>query len=681
MQSNLHYYSTFIPIRNVIIYVIIIKLGGFSMSHLGVNSLRTLSIDMIDKANSGHPGICMGSAPIVELLYSKYINVYAKESNWINRDRFVMSAGHGSALLYAALHISGYDLSIYDLQEFRQINSKTPGHPEFGYTDGVDVTTGPLGQGIAQGVGMALAEKHLGAKYNKKDLKIFDHYTYILCGDGDLQEGVSSEASAFAGHNKLNKIILLWDSNDIQLDDQVSQASSEDVLKRYEAYGWNTLLVKDANDKKELEEKIELAQESDKPTIIEIKSIIGYGSENEGTSAVHGAPLSKEDIQHVKERYDWKYEKFVVPDEVYNEFRENTLIAGNEAFNKWKNNVKEYSTKYTKEYKELEYVLNDKAVKINNLTFDLEYLEASRVSSHQAINNINDQIVNLVGGSADLSKSNNTYIKDGNGIFSDNNLIGQNIYYGVREFAMAAINNGIVLHGGLKGFCATFFVFSDYLKPAIRLSAIQNIPAIYVFTHDSVFVGEDGPTHEPIEQLTGLRAIPGVEVIRPADANETQVAWNRAISSKDNPTILVLSRQNLEVVTTPEIASVGLNQGAYILKEQDNYAVNIIATGSEINLALKIREELLSDNIFVQVVSMPSTNIFDNQTDEYRNEIIKDKAKNIYLEMSSAEHGYKYADHVYGIKDFGKSGKGQEVVNSFGFDVQSIKKYIKEEML
>ncbi len=649
-----------------------------------INAIRTLSIDMVQKANSGHPGIAMGAAPMMESLFANEMKISAKNSKWFNRDRFILSAGHGSAMLYATLHLSGYKISMDDLKQFRQLNSLTPGHPEVGHTDGVDSTSGPLGQGIAQGVGFAIAQAHLGAKYNKEGLNIIDHYTYILCGDGDLQEGVASEASSLAGHLKLNKLILLWDSNDVQLDDLTNKATSENIRARYEAYGWNTMLVEDGNTNENILKALKDAKKSDKPTLIEVKTIIGYGSDNAGgTSACHGAPLGKEEVKLVKKNYKWDLEPFTISEDIYNHFQNNTITNGDQEYNKWLDQLEKYKNKFPKEYEEFINILNNKEFKINNLEFELDHSEASRVSSFKAINNINEQIPNLIGGSADLSKSNNSNITNSK-TFGVDGYENKNIAFGVREFAMASITNGMSLHGGLKTYCATFFVFSDYLKPALRMSAIQNLPNIYVLTHDSIAVGEDGPTHEPIEQLTGLRAIPNVIVIRPCDANETQLAWESAINSKDNPTVLVLSRQNLKVITKTENIKDNFSRGAYVIYGDSSAQKVLIASGSEVALAIEVAKKLeQEDNIKTKVISMPSLNLFKKQSKEYKKEVLGDLCKKhrYFIEMATAYEGYEFANNLINITKFGKSAPGDEVMKDYGFSVDDIYSQIKKDSI
>ncbi|MSE05603.1 transketolase, partial [Lactobacillus salivarius] len=495
------------------------------VDQLGVNTLRTLSIDAIQRANSGHPGLPMGAAPMAYVLWTRHLKINPKtHMNWGNRDRFVLSAGHGSALLYSLAHLAGYDVSMDDLKNFREWKSNTPGHPEYGCTDGVEATTGPLGQGISMAVGMAMAEAHLGKKFNREGYPVMDHYTYALIGDGDLMEGVASEAASLAGHLKLGKLIALYDSNGISLDGKTSASFTENVGARFEAYGWQYILVEDGFNLEEIDKAIVQAKaESDKPTIIEIKTTIGYGSENQGTHKVHGSPLGEEGVAHAKEVYNWNYPPFTVPEEVSQRFKECLQDKGVKAENKWN----EMFEAYKKEYSDLAQKFSDGfSNKVPNTLGDIlpQYGEddsiATRAASQKAINALAKEVSSLWGGAADLASSNKTVIT-GEGDFQPESYEGRNIWFGVREFGMACAMNGIMLHGGTRVFGSTFFVFSDYLKAAIRLSAIQKLPVIYVLTHDSVAVGKDGPTHEPIEQLASLRTIPNVQVFRPADGNET----------------------------------------------------------------------------------------------------------------------------------------------------------------
>lgn len=538
------------------------------MSQQSVNAIKVLGVDAINKAKSGHPGVVMGAAPMAYSLFAKHLRVNPKKTDWINRDRFVLSAGHGSMLLYSLLHLSGFeDVSLEEVKNFRQWGSKTPGHPEFGHTKGVDATTGPLGQGISTAVGMALAERYLAAKYNKEGYELFDHYTYVICGDGDIMEGVASEAASFAAVQKLNKLVVLYDSNDICLDGETRDAFSENVRNRYEAYGWNTLLVEDGADVEAVNVAIEKAKQSDKPTLIEVKTIIGAGSPNkQGTNGVHGAPLGDEETALFRKEIGWNYEPFEIPEEVYADFKVNVADRGETANNEWEKLYNEYKEKFPELAAELEEVLSREDIKhLSKESFSFKNVgevQATRNSSQDAINSIAKVLPTFFGGSADLSHSNMTFIK-GEGLQDDAHRTERNIQFGVREFAMATVLNGMMLHGGVRVFGGTFFVFSDYLKAALRLSALQNLPVTYVFTHDSIAVGEDGPTHEPIEHLASLRTIPNTYVFRPADATETQAAWYLAQNVNDKPTSIVLTRQNLPVLENSSFEKVA--KGAYVV--------------------------------------------------------------------------------------------------------------------
>ncbi|MGT2934077.1 transketolase [Streptococcus catagoni] len=641
---------------------------------LAVNTVRTLSMDAIQAANSGHPGLPMGAAPMAYVLWNHFMNVNPKTSrNWTNRDRFVLSAGHGSAMLYSLLHLAGYDLSIDDLKNFRQWGSKTPGHPEVNHTDGVEATTGPLGQGIANAVGMAMAEVHLAAKYNKPDFKIVDHYTYALNGDGDLMEGVSQEAASLAGHLKLGKLIMLYDSNDISLDGPTSKAFTESVKGRFEAYGWQHILVKNGNDLNAISEAIKEAQaETDKPTIIEVKTIIGFGAEKQGTSAVHGAPLGAEGIVFAKKAYKWTHADFEVPSEVKDRFAQGLQARGEKAEERWNKLFAAYEKEYPELAKEYRQAFANEAVEVDLAAHELGSSKASRVSSQEAIQQISEQVPSFWGGSADLSASNNTMVKAETD-FQPDNYKGRNIWFGVREFAMAAAMNGIALHGGTRVYGGTFFVFSNYLLPAVRMAALQNLPTMYVMTHDSIAVGEDGPTHEPIEQLASVRSMPNLNVIRPADGNETNAAWKRALAETDKPTMLVLTRQNLPVLEgTKELAEEGLNKGAYILSEAKGQLDGIIiATGSEVKLALDTQAALAEEGIHVRVVSMPSQNIFDQQSDDYKEEILPASvSKRLAIEAASSYGWAKYVG-LHGktltIDNWGASAPGNRIFEEYGF--------------
>lgn len=650
---------------------------------LGVNTIRTLSIEAVQKANSGHPGLPMGAAPMAYALWTKHLKVNPTTSrNWVDRDRFVLSAGHGSAMLYSLLHLSGYNVTIDDLKNFRQWDSKTPGHPEVHHTDGVEATTGPLGQGIAMAVGMAMAEAHLAATYNRDSFPIMDHYTYAICGDGDLMEGVSQEASSMAGHMKLGKLIVLYDSNDISLDGPTSKAFTENVGARYEAYGWQHILVKDGNDLDEIEAAIEAAKaETDKPTLIEVKTVIGYGAPKEGTSSVHGAPIGEEGITAAKAVYGWEYPDFTVPEEVAARFKETMIDEGQKAEEAWNEMFKSYEHAHpelAKQFKEAFANQLPEGWEQELPKYELGTSAASRVTSKETIQAISKVVPSFWGGSADLSASNNTMVaaeKD----FEPGQYEGRNIWFGVREFAMAAAMNGIQLHGGSHVYGGTFFVFTDYLRPAIRLAALQKVPVTYVLTHDSVAVGEDGPTHEPIEQLASVRCIPNVHVIRPADGNETVAAWKIAMTSTETPTILVLSRQNLPVLEgTLEHASDSVQKGAYVLSPQkgEQPAGILIATGSEVNLAVEAQAKLAEEGIDVSVVSMPSFDLFEKQSAEYKESVLpKAVTKRVAIEAAASFGWERYVGtegKTITIDHFGASAPGGLVLEKFGFTPENV---------
>ena len=653
------------------------------IDELGVNTLRTLSIDMVQKANSGHPGLPMGAAPMAYALWTKHLKVNPKTSrNWVDRDRFVLSAGHGSALLYSLLHCSGYDVQKEDLENFRQWDSRTPGHPEVLHTDGVEATTGPLGQGIAMAVGMAMSEAHLAATYNQTDFPIVDHYTYVLCGDGDLMEGISHEASSMAGHMKLNKLIVLYDSNDISLDGPTSKAFTENVGARYEAYGWQHILVKDGRDLNAISAAIEAAkQEKNKPTLIEVKTVIGFGAPNQGTSSVHGAPLGIEGIQAAKEIYGWDYPEFEVPEEVATRFKETMIEDGQKAEEEWNELFARYEGAYPELAAQFRQAFADELPEewADHLpTYEVGSSQASRVSSKDMIQALSKAVPSLWGGSADLSGSNNTMVaaeKD----FEPGQYEGRNIWFGVREFAMAAAMNGIQLHGGTRIYGGTFFVFVDYLRPAVRLAAIQKTPVTYVLTHDSVAVGEDGPTHEPVEQLSSLRSIPNLHVIRPADGNETRAAWKVAMTSKETPTVLVLSRQNLPVIEgTTTLADDFVSKGAYVVSPQKGEKPEgiLIATGSEVFLATEAQKALAAEGMDVSVVSMPSMDLFEAQSAEYKESVLpKSVKKRVAIEAGSPfgwERYTKCRGKIIAIDHFGASAPGDKVLAEFGFTTENV---------
>jgi len=659
------------------------------LDHLSIASIRTLSIDTIEKAKSGHPGMPMGAAPMAYTLWTSYMNHNPKNPDWFNRDRFVLSAGHGSALLYSLLHLSGYDLSLDDLKQFRQWGSKTPGHPEYGHTVGVDATTGPLGQGIAMAVGMALAEKHLAGVYNKNNYPIVDHFTYSICGDGDLMEGVSAEAASLAGHLQLGKLVVMYDSNDISLDGDLDKSFSESVEQRFKAYGWQYIRVEDGNDTDQIAKALEEAKkDQSKPTLIEVKTIIGFGAPNKaGKSLVHGAPLGADELKLTKEAYKWTFEEdFYVPDEVYTHFKEKVAIHGDKKEKEWNDLFSNYEKDFPELADQLKSALSDTLPQ--GWDNDLPVYEegsslASRASSGEVINSISNNLPFLIGGSADLAGSNNTMIKGGDD-FTPETPEGRNIWFGVREFAMGAALNGIVLHGGLKIFGGTFFVFSDYLRPAIRLAALMGLPVTYVFTHDSIAVGEDGPTHEPVEQLASLRAMPNLSVIRPADGNETAAAWKMALESTDKPTALVLTRQNLPTIKgTKDNAYDGVSKGGYVISptEAGTPDALLIAAGSEVGLAVEAQQELEKDGINISVVSLPAWDRFEQQSNEYKETVLpKSVKKRLAIEMGSSLGWHKYVGDegdVLSIDTFGASAPGNKILEEYGFTVSNVVKRLK----
>ncbi len=651
-----------------------------NINQLAVNTIRTLSIDAINAANSGHPGLPMGAAPMAYALWANHLNHNPNHPKWFNRDRFVLSAGHGSSLLYSLLHLAGYDVSIDDLKNFRKLNSKTPGHPEFGHTPGVEATTGPLGQGIANAVGMAMAEAHLAAKFNKDGHSIIDHNTYALVGDGDLMEGVAYEAMSMAGHMKLGKLIVLYDSNEISLDGELGIAFSEDIEKRAESVHWQYVRVEDGNDVDAITKAIQSAKENtDQPTLIEIRTIIGYGSPKvAGTNKAHGNPLGVEEATATKQVYGWGYEEdFFVPEEVKAHFNE-LKQKGIEKENDWNEQFNSYRESNPALADELEKAITgDVLIEAKDiLSFDIEKTISTRVASGEAINHYVKSIPSIFGGSADLSHSTMTDIK-GEAVYAVESYAGRNIYFGVREHAMGAAANGLALHGGVKPFVSTFFVFNDYLRPSIRLAALQNLPVTYVFTHDSIAVGEDGPTHEPIEQLAALRAIPGLTVIRPSDANETASAWAYALQQTDGPVVLVLSRQNLPVFNETKANIENLSKGAYVLTQtNENPDVILIATGSEVSLAASAKAKLEEEQVSVRIVAMPSWELFDRQSNEYKESVLPSSiTKRVSLEMGVSLGWERYVGQegkVLSIETFGASGTGTEVMNLFGFTTENV---------
>lgn len=655
------------------------------MSQKSVNAIKILGVDGINKAKSGHPGIVMGAAPLSYALFNNHININPKDVEWANRDRFILSAGHGSMLQYVLMHFAGFeDVTLDEIKNFRQWGSKTPGHPEYGHTKGVDATTGPLGQGVSTAVGMALAERYLAAKYNKPNFEIFNHYTYVICGDGDIMEGVSAETASFAGLQKLEKLIVLYDSNDICLDGKTKDAFSENVRKRYESYGWNTLFVEKGDDVLEVTKAIEEAKYSNKPTLIEIKTVIGAGAPNkQGTNAVHGTPIGEEETKLFRETIGWEYEPFNIPEEVYSDFKNNLFARGQQKYNEWKELLENYKKAYPELYEELEEVLSRKDInKLSKKNFSFKEvgaMQATRNSSQDAINSIAEVLPTFFGGSADLSHSNMTFIKTDN-LQDDSNRTQRNIQFGVREFGMATILNGLMLYGGVRVFGGTFMVFSDYLKAALRLSALQNLPVTYVFSHDSIAVGEDGPTHEPIEQLASLRTIPNSYVFRPADATETQASWYIAQKTNNKPSSIILTRQNLPVLENSSFEEV--QKGAYTIYEtSEDFDTIIIATGSEVSLAINAAKELEKFGIKSRVVSMPSMELYEEQPQEYKEKLLPNNIRRrVAIEMANTSMWYKYVGLdglVIGIDKFGASAPASKVIEEYGFTVDNIVEKIK----
>ncbi|WMM90307.1 transketolase [Heyndrickxia coagulans] len=657
---------------------------------LAVTTIRTLSIDAIEKAKSGHPGLPMGAAPMAYTLWTRYMNHNPENPHWFNRDRFVLSAGHGSMLLYSLLHLSGYALSMDDIKNFRQYGSKTPGHPEYGHTEGVEATTGPLGQGIAMSVGMAMAERHLAAVYNKENFPVIDHYTYALCGDGDLMEGVSAEAASLAGHLKLGRLIVLYDSNDISLDGDLNKAFSESVADRFKAYGWQYLRVEDGNDMAQVAKAIEEAKaDTSRPTLIEVKTIIGYGSPNKsGKSAAHGAPLGEDELKLTKEAYKWTFEEdFYVPDEVYARFRELVVENGVKKEQEWASLFEAYEKQYPQLAAELKQAIKgglpdgwDKDIPV----YEEGKTLASRAASGEVLNAVSKHLPSLFGGSADLAGSNNTRLKEDKDYMPDA-YEGRNIWFGVREFAMGAAMNGMALHGGVHVYGGTFFVFSDYLRPAIRLAALMGLPVTYVFTHDSIAVGEDGPTHEPVEQLPSLRAMPGLSVIRPADGNETAAAWRLALSSENHPTALVLTRQGLPTLKgTSEKALEGVSKGAYVVSpaQKETADVLLLASGSEVHLAVLAQQQLAEQKIDAAVVSMPSWDRFEQQSKAYKESVLPAQVKKrLAIEMASPFGWERYTGDegdILSVNTFGASGNGKTVMEKYGFTVENVVARVKK---
>ncbi len=666
-----------------------------------INAIRFLSVDMIEKANSGHPGMPMGAAPMAYVLWTKFLKFNPKDPYWADRDRFVLSAGHGSALLYSLLYLSGYDLSLDDIKQFRQWGSKTPGHPEYRRTPGVECTTGPLGQGFANAIGMAMGEAFLAARFNRTGHEIMDHYTYSIVSDGDIMEGVASEAASLAGHLKLGKVVYLYDSNHITLSAATSLVMTENVGKRFEAYGWHYQYVEDGNDLAAIEEAIKKArEETGRPSLIEVRTHIGYGSPKQDSFEAHGSPLGPEDTRKAKENLGWPTEPpFYVPDEVLSFFRQSG-DRGAKLESGWDNKLSEYAKAYPDMRREWDRMMKlefppDWQQKVPSFGPDEKGI-ATRSAGGKVMNAIANDLPFLIGGSGDLNPSTKTALKDG-GTFEPPQEGGEeiqgsegkwwyggaNLNFGVREHAMGGIISGLAMHGGFLPYGATFLIFSDYMRPAIRLAALGGLRLIYVFTHDSVALGEDGPTHQPVEHIPSLRAIPNMTVIRPADANETAEAWKAALMHKEGPVSLILSRQNLPTIDRKKYAAAsGLHKGAYVLAgdETEKPDIIIIATGSEVHICLQAYETLRSEGISARLVSMPCQEFFDSQPEEYRNKVLPPEVgERIAVEAAATQDWYKYAGPKYmgegaviGLDHFGASAPGKTNMREFGFTAEHI---------
>jgi transketolase len=646
-----------------------------NIDQLCINTIRTLSIDAIQKANSGHPGLPLGMAPAAYVLWTKFLRHNPKNPTWFNRDRFVLSGGHGSMLIYSLLHLCGYDLSMDELKQFRQYGSKTPGHPENHMTAGVEVTTGPLGAGTSNAVGLAIAEKHLAARYNKDGFKVVDNHVYAIVSDGDLQEGISGEASSLAGHLKLGNLTFLWDDNKITIDGSTDVSFTENVLQRYEAFGWHTLTVEDGNDIIAIEKAIAEAKKvTDKPTIIAVKTIIGFGLPKQGTSKAHSDAPGIDAVKEMKRNLGWdENAEFYVPDEVYAKYRE-TIPKGEALESVWNELFESYTEKFGDEFSN---VINKNFA--DNWheslpTFEPAEAKATRAYSGDVINAIADKIPHLIGGSADLTPSNNTTIKTSTD-FQSTSYEGRNMHYGIREHAMGGIMNGIALYGGLIPFGGTFMTFSDYMRGAVRLAALSNAQTIFVFTHDSIGLGEDGPTHQSVEHISALRAIPNLNVFRPCDGHEVAECWRIAIENKHTPSVLALSRQKVALIDRTKFSSAkGTEKGGYILAEASNNQpkVILVSTGSEVGLAMQAREILEAENIATRVVSMPCTELFDAQSAEYQASVLPSNIKTLSIEAGVSHGWHKYADDCVSVDKFGASAPAEIVFKEYGFTVENV---------
>ena len=659
-----------------------------ALDELCINTIRFLSVDAVQQANSGHPGMPMGAAPMAYVLWTKFLRHSPRNPGWLDRDRFVLSAGHGSMLLYSLLHLSGYDLSLDDLKNFRQWGSKTPGHPEYGDTPGVETTTGPLGQGFATGVGMAIAERHLAARFNKSNHDIVDHYTYGIISDGDLMEGISHEAASFAGHLKLGKLIYLYDDNHISIEGKTDIAFTENRLQRFEAYGWHVQQVEDGNDLQAIEDALTAARnETDRPSLVAVRTSIGFGSPNrQDTAKAHGEPLGDEERRLTKEKLGWPQEPtFYIPEEALSHFRK-SVDKGLELEQQWTESFRSYLN----EFPDLGSMFEKQIKGELPQNWDKEIPvfpadpkgKATRVISGQVLNAIAKNVPALMGGSADLAPSNKTWI-DNEENFQAGSYDQRNIHFGVREFGMTAVLNGMALHGGFIPYGGTFLIFSDYMRPAIRLAALMKQHVIYVLTHDSIGLGEDGPTHQPIEHLASLRSMPNVTVLRPADANETAEAWKFAIKSNKGPTVLALTRQSLPTLDRTVFGPAELlHRGAYVLKDVNGTPDAIIlASGSEVKLALEAAETLAQDGVAARVVSMPSWELFDDQTQEYKNSVLPENVKaRVSIEAGATQGWHKYLGMngiAIGLDHFGASAPINDLFTNFGITADSVVQAVK----
>ncbi len=646
------------------------------IDQLAVNTLRSLVLDMTFKANSGHPGMALDIAPTLYVLYRDYLTNDPTRFDYFSRDRFILSSGHNSALLYALLDLAHFGVTRDDLESFRQVGSRTPGHPEFGHTCGVEATSGPLGQGIAQAVGFALAEEAVRGQY-KEGERLCSHYTFALCGDGCLEEGLSQEAISFAGLQKLEKLILIYDQNGATLDGPTSWSLNEDVIGRFEASNWRTIEVKDGNDLDEISRAIKKAKKTcGKPTMILVHTKIGYGSPLEGSSKCHGAPLNEEMMKKTKEFYHYDEPPFYVDDRVTFRFLDTFVKRGKKASRRYRKDLRAYKEQYPEEYARFTKAIDRKSLKDFEFSVPSTYKsEASRVTSGKIVVEANKEIPFLMGGSADVAGSTKTSIPS-DPSFSNEHREARNINFGIREFAMASIQNGMLLHGGLRTYVGSFFVFVDYMRAAIRMASLEYLPAIYVLTHDSLAVGEDGPTHQPIEQLESLRAQPNLNVIRPADAKETYGAWKLALRSTLTPTCLILSRQDLPLLDNS--SEEGVSKGAYYIKKFDNADLAVFASGSEVNLAKATSDILEKENgLKINVISVPSFELFAAQKEEYKDSILAlPRERRVGLEMATGTSYYKYCENVYGIDIFGMSGPSKEVLKVYGYTEKSFGKYL-----